>query len=56
MAITHEELKERLATEVDEVTLLDILEVNSEELVEAFDEKVEKKRIQLLALIGAEDE
>jgi len=52
MELTHEELKERLAREVDEVTLLDILEVNSEELVEAFDDKIELKREQLLVLIG----
>jgi hypothetical protein len=55
MELTHEELKERLAREVDEVTLLDILEVNSEELVEAFDEKIELKREQLLVLIGEDD-
>lgn len=56
MAITHEELKERLASEVDEVTLLDVLEINSEELVLAFDDKIEYKRKQLLDLIGEEDE
>jgi hypothetical protein len=56
MAITHEELKERLAIEIDEVTLLDILEVNSEELVEAFDEKIEKKRHQLLSLLGEDED
>jgi hypothetical protein len=51
MELTHEELKELLASRVDEVTLLDILEITSEQLVEMFDEKVEQKREQLIGLV-----
>lgn len=55
MELTHEELKDKLATQVDEVTLLDILEVTSEDLVNRFDEKIEDKREQLLKLIDCDD-
>lgn len=37
---TVEELKERLAR-LDEVTLLELLNINSEELLEAFSDRIE---------------
>ena len=39
MALTLEELKQKLER-IDEVTLLEILEINSEMLVEAFEDKI----------------
>ena len=38
--ITFEELKERLAG-LDEVTLMEILDIHSDELVEAFEDRIE---------------
>ena len=40
MALTIEELKSRLVGEYDEVTLLEILNVTAEDLVEAFEDRV----------------
>lgn len=40
MALTLEEIKERLKR-LDELTLLELLEVSSEELVERFDDIIE---------------
>ena len=39
MTLTIEELKQKLER-IDEVTLLEILEINSEMLVEAFEDKI----------------
>lgn len=47
MSLTLEDLKEKLMRE-DEVTLLEILEINSEDLVERFDDKIELKWDQLI--------
>ena len=41
MELTLEELKERLAG-LDEVTLMEILDIHSDELVEAFEDKIEE--------------
>lgn len=38
--LTLEELKERLAG-LDEVTLMEILDIHSDELVEAFEDRIE---------------
>tara|TARA_E500000178_G_C16889925_1_gene693061 strand:+ start:284 stop:436 length:153 start_codon:yes stop_codon:yes gene_type:complete len=40
--ITEKELKERLQ-QLDEITLLEILEINSEELVNRFGDKIEDR-------------
>lgn len=40
MEITLEELKEKLAG-LDEVTLMEILDIHSDELVEAFEDRIE---------------
>lgn len=41
--LTLEELKERLAKEFDEVTLMEILGVTSEDLLDAFEERILSK-------------
>jgi hypothetical protein len=42
MSMLLEELKSKLAQQLDEVTLLELLGVTSEELVEAFSDKIEE--------------
>jgi molybdopterin converting factor small subunit len=39
MTVTIEELKEKLKL-IDEVTLLEVLEINSHQIVEAFEDKI----------------
>ena len=55
--ITIVELKERLAAQFDELTILDMLEVDSKMLVNAFTELVEDNYDKLVAevLIGEDD-
>lgn len=55
MTLTHEELKTLVAEQIDEITLLDLLEVNSENLVNAFPEELENKRHQLLQMLSIDD-
>jgi len=43
MPLTLEELKEKLAEQLDEVTLLEILGITSYDLVERFEEVIEDK-------------
>lgn len=45
--LTLTELREKIAETLDEVTILEILEINSFELVEAFSDKIEAKYEQL---------
>jgi len=40
--LTFQEVKEKLCT-YDEITLLEILEISSEDLVERFEDKIEEK-------------
>lgn len=40
MALTIEELKSRLVSEYDEVTLLEILNISPEDLVEVFEDRI----------------
>lgn len=40
MSLTLEEVKARLAM-LDEITLMELLDIHSDELVEAFEEKIE---------------
>lgn len=40
MEITLEEMKERLAS-LDEITLMEVLDLHSDELVEAFEDRIE---------------
>ena len=45
--LTLDELKERLCAEYDEVSLIEILGVTSEELVEAFEDKIKARYEEL---------
>ena len=47
MNLTFEELKEKLHR-VDEVTLLELLEIRSEDIVERFEDYIEDRQEQLL--------
>lgn len=40
MSLTLEELKERLAM-LDEITLMELLDIHSDEIVERFEDKIE---------------
>ena len=46
MPITYEELREKLR-QVDEISLLELLDISSEELVERFQDRIEN-RIDML--------
>ena len=48
MLLTLEELKQKLAERLDEITLLDILGITSYELVERFEDLIEAKYEKLL--------
>ena len=54
MARTLAELKEALVMEYDEYTLLEILDISSEELVEAFEEKIQNKFDKLVEDLDGE--
>ena len=43
MTLTLQEIKERLAEEYDEITLLEVLNINSYDLVDAFFERIEER-------------
>ena len=47
MNITFEELKEKLQR-VDEVTLLELLEIRSEDIVERFEDFIEEQQDKLM--------
>ena len=46
--LTLEELKEKIAEQTDEVTILELLNINAEDLVEAFEYRIEERYEQLL--------
>lgn len=46
MSLLIHEIKERLS-KMDEISILEILEINSEDLVEAFAERIEEKADEL---------
>lgn len=56
MAMTHEELKALVSARVDEVTLIDILGLTSEDIVEAFADLLEDNRHKFLDLVGDDEE
>ena len=49
--ITLDELKERLAS-LDEVTLMEILDIHSDELVEAFEDRIEENIDKLKRILN----
>lgn len=56
MEVTLEELKERIKQEVDEVTLLEILNITTAQLVEAFEDKILDKKDTLTAELFDDEE
>ncbi len=50
MEITLEELKERLAS-LDEITLMELLDTHSDELVEAFEDRIEEEQDKLKRIL-----
>ena len=48
MSLTLSELKERIAHECDEVTILELLEIDGEMLVERFEDEIENRYDKLL--------
>lgn len=55
MALTLEELKEKVKEQINEVDLLEILEVTSEDLVDRFDDIIEEKYDILLEIVDVRD-
>ena len=49
--ITLEELKEKLSM-LDEITLMELLDIHSDELVEAFEDKVEENQDKLKRMLN----
>lgn len=47
--INLNQLKRRIADTVDEVTILELLDIHADELVEAFSDKIEERMEQLAA-------
>jgi hypothetical protein len=55
MSKTFTEVKEQLSL-LDEITVLETLEINSTELVERFEDKVEDKLDQIIEDLGENDD
>lgn len=55
MALLLHELKMRLAQEFDPDTILEILNITSEELVEAFSDKIEENYDKLIGEVDEEE-
>lgn len=55
MSMTLEELKSKLAQTLDEVTLLELLKVTAEELVEALSYKIEEQYDTLVTEFDSEE-
>ena len=51
MEFTLEELKEKLS-ELDEVSLMELLDIHSDELVEAFEDKIEEEQDKLKRMLN----
>lgn len=56
MNLTIEELAQRLATMSDEVSILEILNINSFDLVERFEDRIEARYDTLIQEMGLIDE
>lgn len=46
--LTLSELKEVIAERTDEITILELLDINAEDLVEVFSDRIEERYEQLL--------
>lgn len=49
--LTLEELKERLSS-LDEITLMEVLDIHSDELVEAFEDRIEEEQDKLKRMMN----
>lgn len=56
MEMTLEQLKEALKLRVDEVSLLEVLNINAEDLVERFEDRIEENYEQLSRDFESEDD
>lgn len=56
MAVTLEELKERIANHLDEATILEVLQITTEELVERFEDKIYDRYDTLVGDLFDEEE
>jgi hypothetical protein len=56
MKITLAELKMKIAETLDEVSILELLDIHADELVEAFSEKIEEKQEYIKAQLELDDE
>lgn len=56
MALTLQEIKNKLAEQYDEVSILEILNIDSFDLVEAFIDRIEDNYDKLLQDLTIEDE
>mgnify|MGYP000226793070 FL=1 len=54
MSLTFKDVKDQLSM-LDEVLVLEILEINSTELVERFEDKIEDKLEYIIDGLGGED-
>lgn len=54
--LTLQELKDRLAAKFDEVTILELLDLRSQDLVDRFEDIIEQKRESLAAEFDDDDE
>jgi hypothetical protein len=56
MAVTLEELSQRIAERLDEETILEVLEIDSFELVAQFKDKIDERYDRLVADLFTEEE
>lgn len=56
MALTLEELKERMAARLDETTILEVLEIDAEMLVERFSDEIETRFDKLCQDLSVDEE
>lgn len=56
MARTFDEMLELISHSIDEVTLLEVLEINSEDIVEAFADRISKNMHKFAGLEEEVDE
>lgn len=56
MAITLPELRQRLAAKFNEVEILELLDLRSEDIVEAFADRIEEKQDLLTKELEGDDE
>lgn len=55
MSLTFEDIRERLKI-LDEITLLEVLDISSEDLVDRFADKIENKLLELEVELEEEDQ